>query len=691
MSLRSWSAVIVCMMMAATAHTSAGAATPPPDRNAPETVKLLDVPYVPQSEALCGGAAVSMVLRYWGEPGVFAEDFAALVEPGGAGIRTGALVQAVQARGWAASPRSGTPTDVKDQLAHGRPVIALIQVGSGSFHYVVIVAWANGGVILHDPAIGPYRASGEQTFEASWARSGRWTLLILPPQHAPHPGEPDSALVKLPPREALNGCDAIVEDAIQRARNGDTAEAELRLVSAATLWPDSAAPVRGLAGLRFKAEDWTGAARLAERALAIDAGDRYTWRLLAGSRFLLGDEEGALRAWNEISEPRADLVRVDGLDHTRYRAVTGQLGLPPGRILTSSAFVRARRRLAELPSQSRARLSLRPLPEGSAQVDVALLERPLLFDGPLDAGGAGLRAFAEREVSLRVASPTGNGELWTAGYGWRRERPRASLSLAVPAAGGHPGIWSVEGFWEQQAYAYRVPPGSGGALSESVIREERRRTALSFGDWIASDFRLEVGAALDKWSGRGAHFSFEGKLEARAAGDRLAMIARGAQWTSLEGGAPFESGGLLAQWSTKNLERGGWLARVGVSTASSDAPLALWPGAGTGTARAPLLRAHPLLDDGVVAGRAFGRSLVHAGLERQAWSFNFKSARLGWSLFIDGAKVWDSLQPVDAPWQADGGASVRLAGLGTPGEFKVTAAHGLVDGESAVSVGWEMH
>src|SRR5512135_643129 len=96
-SLPAWVAVGICMTTAATLHTPARAVTPPIERRAPEPVRLLEVPYVPQSEALCGGAAMAMVLRYWGEPAVLAEDFAGLVERGGAGIRTDALVQAVRA------------------------------------------------------------------------------------------------------------------------------------------------------------------------------------------------------------------------------------------------------------------------------------------------------------------------------------------------------------------------------------------------------------------------------------------------------------------------------------------------------------------------------------------------------------------------------------------------------------------
>jgi len=655
-----------------------------------ERVRLLDVPFVPQTEALCGGAAVAMVLRYWGERDVLAEDFAALVRPGEAGIRTEVLVEAVRARGWRALPLNGTLSVVDSQLAAGRPLIALLQAGRGSFHYVVLVAYANGGIITHDPAIAPFRVSRAEGFDDAWARSGRWALLILPPELGVDSVPRDSSFASASAPVGLTGCEAIVADAIDRARDGDTADAERRLLSAQAVCPESAAPLRGLAGLRFKVEDWAGAARIAEQALARDPDDAYTWRLLAGSRFLMGDEAGALRAWNRISEPRADLARVDGLARIRYRAVAAQLDLPPGRLLTSRAFMRARRRLAEMPAPSEARLSLRPLSQGIAQVNVAVLERPLLFGGPMDAAVTGLRAVAEREVSLRVASPSGNGELWTAGYRWRQEQPRVSLSLAVPAPGGRPGIWHVDGYWEQQAYANDAALGQGGAVLPSVTREVRRRSALSFADWVGSNLRVEVGAALDKWTHRGSHLSLDAAIETRWAGDRLTLSARGAQWTSLSRGPPFEAGGLLAAWRSKDSARGSWLARAGVSAATSASPMALWPGAGTGRGRDALLRAHPLLKDGVVAGRAFGRTLVHTGIERESWTVTIKSLRLGWSLFVDGAKPWDSPRSARVSWLVDSGAALRLAGLGTRGEFRITAARSLTDGRSALSAGLEV-
>jgi len=44
------------------------------------SLRVLDVPFIAQSESLCGGAAAAMVLRYWGERGLTAESFASLVD-----------------------------------------------------------------------------------------------------------------------------------------------------------------------------------------------------------------------------------------------------------------------------------------------------------------------------------------------------------------------------------------------------------------------------------------------------------------------------------------------------------------------------------------------------------------------------------------------------------------------------------
>lgn len=686
--VRAWPAAAIGLTVAAIGgYLPAAADGMSIEARPPSRVRFLDVPFVPQTRALCGGAALAMVMRFWGEPVVLAEDFTDRIEPGGAGIRTDDLVSAARARGWTAFPATGTPSDLQTHLERGRPLIVLLQIGSDSFHYVVVVGRDGGSVIVHDPAAGPLRTIQEAAFDRAWAGRGRWYLLVLPTHPAPDPVPKSSATPEPSPGPGLEGCDAIVEEGIRMAQSGDSLGAEHRFLAARTLCPASAAPIRELAGMRFGAGDWKGAARLAESALELDPGDSLSLRLLAGSLFLSGDTGGALGAWNRLSEPRADLTRIDGLSRTRYRALADQIDLPPGRLLTPEGFLRARRRLEEMPIHSGSRLSLIPRAGGVAQPDVAVLERPLLFAGVWDAGQAAVRGLVEREVAVNVAGPTGNGELWTAGWRWGKARPRVSLGLAVPSAGGRPGIWRVEGSRDRQTYAAgatpRVPSRTG------IVTEDRRRAALSFADWVASNVRLEGGAALDRWSGRGRHLALEGQVEVRSARDHLALGVTMAGWKSLDRGAPFAAGAVSARWGSPTPWRGGWRARAGVSRATEDAPLALWPGAGTGSGRAPLLRAHPLLDRGVIAGRAFGRTLVHGGVERQSRAWTVKPLRLGWATFVDVARPWDVLGTESVPWQVDAGAGIRLAGMGARGQFRLDLARGMDDGKVALSIGWE--
>ena len=117
---------------------------------------------------------------------------------------------------------------------------------------------------------------------------------------------------------------------------------------------------------------------------------------------------------------------------------------------------------------------------------------------------------------------------------------------------------------------------------------------------------------------RCAPLCFGGRRRGRPACARSDRVrASGAEWLPTAGASGF---------STRSEQLGGLAfdcrhdARdvVGVdevTVASRPAPLAVWEGAGTGSARAGLLRAHPLLRDGVLTGPVFGRRLARATLE----------------------------------------------------------------------------
>jgi ABC-type bacteriocin/lantibiotic exporter with double-glycine peptidase domain len=174
-------AIVASVIVAAvTLVTAAPASAQAPAGSS--SARFLEVPYVPQSEQLCGGAAVAMVMRYWGMTGIYAETFAPLVAIRQQGIRGEDLISAMTGFGWSATSFRGDAGAAGRSLEARRPLIALIEDRPGRFHYVVIVGWAAGKVVVHDPARRPFQPHSEQEFVQKWERSGYWTLLALPPR-----------------------------------------------------------------------------------------------------------------------------------------------------------------------------------------------------------------------------------------------------------------------------------------------------------------------------------------------------------------------------------------------------------------------------------------------------------------------------------------------------------------------------
>jgi peptidase C39-like protein len=644
-------------------------------------VEVLDVPFLAQPEALCGGAAAAMVLRYWGEAGVRPEDFAGLLDKKAGGIRTGALADAIRLRGWQALVFPGTLEAIRGHLARGRPLIVLLQVARGRFHYVVVLGEARGSVFLHDPARASFQVMDEKKFLRAWTPAGSWGLLVLPPaERAKAPGA-DSPPQREPPGAHLGPCESLLEEGVALAHTGDLAAAEARLRASLAICPGASGPLRELAGLHARQKDWPAAAALARQAVAKDSGDTLAWQILATSRFIQDDLSGALEAWNSIGEPRLDLLRIDGLERTRYKVIADHLGLRTGTVLTPSSLLRARRRLAEIPVVAQSRIDYRPVGGGLVQVEAAVLEQPLLPGGPVGFAALGLRAAAEREIALDLRAPTGNGEVWSARWRWWENRPRLELMLAVPGAFGLRSIWHLRGVVERETFATQA----------GLLEEERRGITLGASDWASAWLRWEAGLSFDRWRDRGETFSVGGALEGRCADDRLALRAEAAGWSGLSGGAPFATGGARFQWRSSATDAGFLLkATLGFEAADASAPRMLWPGAGAGHAREPLLRAHPLLDGGVLDGAAFGRQLGHANLEltRRLWALG--PVHLSAGAFLDAARAWHrpEVQPQAATF-VDAGAGLRLYGLGGSSTLRLDVAWGLTDGASAVSVGWE--
>jgi len=648
------------------------------------STRLLDVPYLPQSEDLCGGAAVAMVLRYWGDRQVQPDDFSSLIDRTAAGIRADVLTAAVTRRGWNALPYAagnGTSSNhwIRDQVDQGRPVVALIQVGPDRYHYIVIVGWTGERVVAHDPADAPFTIMSVADFDRAWSAAGRWALLVLPGTTEASVASPLPAAPSLEAPSAPDACDSLIQNLVTVARAGELDEAGAGLTTATLLCPTSPAAWRELAGVRFLQSRWSEAAALAERAAILEPADQAGWDLLATSRYLGQEPIAALRAWNRVGRPTVDLLRAEGLNRTRHPVVASVVGLQPGAVLTPQLLSRAAKRLDDLPSASATRLQFRPLEGGRAELEAAVVERPPLPRGIVPIVVTAARALLHGELRVDAAAPTRSGELVSAGWRWDDARPRVALSLAVPALSWLPGVTTVEGSWERQSYA--VP---------AVVVTERRHAGLRVADWASGWLRWSAGAALDRW-GDDRHASGEVALDVRLLDDRVSVVGELAAWAPMGSGRRFATGGISSEWrSTGDRGAPSWHASVGWFNATSAAPLDLWPGAGTGRARAPLLRAHSLLSDGVITGEVLGRQLLHGSVEYQRPLLVTPAGSLGLGLFADSARAWQRLgTPDPSPLHTDLGAGLRVALPGKGGTLRVDLARGMRDKQVTLSTGWQ--
>jgi hypothetical protein len=639
---------------------------------------LLDVPYLPQTELLCGGAAIAMLMRFWGATNIYAESFANLVDAGAGGIRGGDLVDALRARGFNAESIRGEPDRIQALVAARQPAVVLLEVAPGRFHYVVIVGWSARRVIVHDPARAPFRILDEKAFLKAWAVSDNWTLVATP--SAPFGNADVKPNDERKPADSDGACGGLLNEGIRLAGSDDVDGAKQLFELAASSCPNAAGPWREMAGLHALASEWPAAAADARRALSKDSTDALAARILATALFLQDDVDGALEAWNRVGEPVLDLINVAGLERTRYAVAARLMDLAPQTMLARNDLTAARRRFAELPAAQATRVTMRPGENGRAQVDASIIERPLVPASPIALTGIGLRALTDREAVVTVSSPSGGGEAWSGTWRWWDRRPKVALAFDSVAPFG--GIWGVSLFGERQTYE-----------ANDLVREEsRRRAEFHVSNWTSRGVRWEGNAAVDRFEDpEGAAtrhaLSVGGALQSRLAADRALLEIRTGTWV---GQLTTWSYAIRSEWRSRIRNEGDvWLARAEEVHAANDAPLALWPGAGTGQGREGLLRAHPLLDDGIVRDATFGRHLIDGGVEGRRWmQLSGKPVRLAPAIFLDLARAYQTLDPHTERWQADLGAGLRITVPGS-GILRVDIAHGLADGRTAFSMGWE--
>ena len=597
------------------------------------------VAYLPQTEALCGGAAAAMVMRYWGDTRVRPEDFAALVDQSQAGIVTTRLVADLRERGWQAFPLRGAAGDlsvVTQHLARGRPVIALIEDRPSTYHYVVVTELSADAVHFHDPAVAPSQTMTRDEFDRRWQRANYWMLLLLP-------GTGTERAEPMEPAEPVER--SVARDVAALLGRGELAEA----------------------------------LRVSTDATTRNPRDTSAWDALATTLFVMDRERDALAAWNRAGKPDVDTVQIAGLSRTRYRAVERIIGIQPGERLTPGALGRAQRRLELLPSAAATRLGYTPLADGRVQIDAAIVEHSRL-PGAFELAVAAGKAPFTRDIAVSLTNIVGGGERVTGGWRFREGFERIEAAVEVPAPLPIGAVWKV----------------SGADARETVARLGTRRTlrwrqaGVQASDWMTSWLGWTAGSAFERWPDtaqrpRGDKTRVAGRL-LLAGGNVFHAHVTLEGWIGEPGATRASTEGRLSGGAL-----GGRATLVGgMEGVHGYTPAFIIPGAGDGNTRRPLLRAHPLIQDDAISvahGQIMARRLFYGTAEWSRPLARVLFAAIDGALFVDAAHGRQLIDGRLRDTQVDAGAGLRIRALGAGPTFRLDYARGLRDGRWAFTAG----
>jgi hypothetical protein len=562
-----------------------------------------------------------MLRRFWGERSVYATEYSSLVRPSEGGIRSTELAESLERQGYRVRVTQGDSRSAFDALRSRVPTILLLGGGQPTLHYVVLVGADDERVWLHDPKHGPDRSLTHDELARLWGDSEWWTLRASPAANA----------------EDTLAYDLNADAEAFPARPSDSAGwsgADATRARSAGREPDGSLGLVDSALVLLRRGDHAAAVELGRRLVERNEPE-VGRRIVATALYLRGDATGALRAWNDLGEPRIDLLRIDGLRHTRWIVGSRRSGLRPTELLTPERLALAERRLAHLPAVSGARVDYRPLPDGSVEARAALVERPRWPSLHRLALSLGTAAFVD-ELDVAVGPLMAAGDRWRLRGSWNPAQEIAGAAVSAPIS-PLPGVLTLRLEWTRERFAAGIS-SSSSLLGDTGGAEERLRAEVGLEEWIRSDTRIDVTLGLERWPRTARAGSFGLSVLRSIADDALLLSAGAAGWVT--GGETFGTSSFGLRLTLPAGEHRSWHIGMGVMGASAHAPRLLWPGAGTGRVRGPLLRAHPLVEDARIGGAAFGRTLAHGTVEHRVFA-HLGPLRIGGALFLDAARAWD--------------------------------------------------
>lgn len=263
-------------------------------------------PYFEQDAFHCGPASLAMALSAAGLPSTPEALAGSVFLPGRQGSLQIEMLAAARSRGAVAFRIPGRLDALLRELAAGRPVIVLQNLGLAIepvWHYAVAIGYdlAAEEILLRS---GPHQRlrMPMSTFEHTWDRSGRWAFVALAPGRLPATADEREVVAAL----------------VAFERTAPPSAARQAYGAAAERWPDNLAIAIGLGNSAYASGDRLAAAA-AFRAAAGRHGDGAALNNLAVVLDELGETDEALQAARSAAErpgpwrdaARATLERIE--------------------------------------------------------------------------------------------------------------------------------------------------------------------------------------------------------------------------------------------------------------------------------------------------------------------------------------------------------------------------------------------
>ncbi len=265
----------------------------------PDFVELASVPFFPQEEQQCGPAALATVLAYAGvatTPEALAEQ---VYDPEREASLQAEMAAATRRHGLIAYPLAPRLQDLLREIWDGNPVVVLENLSlpiHPDWRYAVVVGYdlPTKAVLLRSGRSFRMKMALDD-FERSWARSGYWALLAVPPDQLPATADADRyaaaaiALERVSPAAARRAYATALErwphDLRARLGLGNTAyaagdlpAAEAAYRSAVRDHPDAADAWNNLARTLHRLHRKDEALGAAERAVALGGPRQARYR-----------------------------------------------------------------------------------------------------------------------------------------------------------------------------------------------------------------------------------------------------------------------------------------------------------------------------------------------------------------------------------------------------------------------------